>query len=156
MHGTACQPGNQVAVDGSDCNGAAQNLTPNGWFIARYPGEFCRRKIWVKTKAGEHSNWSLCAESTKLFNNRRAATVLPDDCLASSDQVVAPPQNHSFTLVGDSDGNNASLAPVVANRRACFAKLSQGAANRNQRCLPDLLRVVLDPSWLLKMLLELL
>lgn len=71
------------------------------------------------------------------------ATVLPDDGAMKWSAGGLVPRNDRLSLIGDPDGGNW-LVDLIDDLEQCL-----------QHCVPDVLRIVFDPTWTRKVLREL-
>ncbi len=81
----------------------------------------------------------LPSVQSQLITYAARACILPDDGIVEWAAGCAVPDDGSFTLVGDADGEDLTWKDL----RDC-----QRILNDLARIVPDLHRVMLDPPWL--------
>src|SRR4051812_45526105 len=144
MPSTARQPRDEVGVDGADHDVTVAYAVPDP-IVLREPGELGPGEVGVETQAGQLGDARLVAGLAQPVTDVGGAPVLPDDRAAGGGKGLAVPQHRRLALVRDADG-----------RRWLDIGDGERLPARRQRCLPDLLRLVLDPARLREVLGELL
>src|SRR5262249_17823493 len=103
-------------------------------------------EVGIDHQAGLAAHQVLRATSAQRLAMIGGAAVLPDDGPMHGPASAAIPQHGGLALIGDADGRDVAGAG---------ARGATGPAEHGERDAPDLLRVVLDPPGLRKVLREL-
>ena len=107
------------------------------------PCNFGCREISVENQAGFFSDLFFFPLATKGITNRCCTTVLPDNCRRYRFSSMPVPNNHRFTLIGNSNRANIRMAnPCTFHGLPCDSKLG----------FPNFPGIVLHPAWPGKML----
>ena len=146
MHPAAGQPPDQKAVDGAETQLARGRAVARALDLVQDPGEFRGGEIGVQQQAGLFRHHGFTAGILHHRTDVGRAPVLPDDGVVDRLAGGAVPDDCGLALVGDADGQrHAATRP----------RLCHHGGRHIDRCLPDILRIVLDPAISWKMLREL-
>ena len=109
------------------------------------PSDLGRREIGVGDESGLAADEVGVAVGLQSLAKVGRASVLPDDGVVDGETGLAVPDDGGLSLVGEAEARDVSLGHV-----GLFHRLSYDDRLR----VPNLVRVVLDPSWLGEVLLE--
>src|SRR6185312_6357518 len=134
------------AIDGAEGELAALGGLARAGHVVEQPGDLGGGEIGIDDEAGARRDRLLMAFGAQLGAALRGAAVLPDDGARDRAAGLALPYDRGLALIGDADRRDLlGLELQLGKHRAAGV----------EGCLPDLLRLVLDPAGLRVMLLEL-
>src|SRR5690606_11060558 len=115
--------------------------------VIEQPFQLRPRKVWIEHQASHFSNPLEMSPVPKLTAELRGSTILPYDRALHRAPRPTLPEQCGLALIGDAD--RGDIAPAQA-------RVSERARDGSERALPQLFRLVLDPTRLRKVLCELL
>ena len=137
MAATAGEPPQKKTVDGAERQLAALGPAARTVDVVEQPRHLGGREVRVDHQPRLRPHRFAVAVLDQLGAALGGAAVLPNDRVVHRVTVRALPHDGGLALVGDADGLD-----LVGSR----AGLIEGRADHVERGLPDLLRVVLDPT----------
>ena len=136
MHASACKPPDQKAVDGAETQFASGGTLACALDAVKHPGQFRGGEIGIEKQPGFLGDHSFLAGVLHNRADVRGAPVLPDDGIVDRFAGGALPDDGSLALVGD---------PYGDRHDAPFAGTFNHGGGHLDCCLPDILRIMLDP-----------
>src|SRR5215510_8900160 len=129
---------NKPGVDGTEGEFAASRAQPQCRIMVEEPLDLRSGKVSVENETGARAQFLLQALRLEPLAQFGCSPVLPDDGISHRQTGCAIPEDRRLPLVCNAD------CPHFAGLDSC---LSQGASYHFHGDLPDLHRVVLDPTW---------
>ena len=135
----------EPAVNGSEAQAAGTGEVAGVLHVFQYPADLCSAEIGVYEEAGLVADLLGEAEGLEGVAVLGGAAVLPYDGVVNRPAGFGVPNDGRLALVGDADGGDFLQGD---------AGLYDYLAHDGFLAVPDLLRVVLDESWLGEILSE--
>ena len=137
MHLPVGQAPQQVGIDSAEGQLALLGARAGAGNVVQHPTNLRRREIRIEQQPGALGHHLFAAVCRQARAQIGRAAILPDNRIADRLAGFAAPDECGLALVGDADGGN------IPGR---YGGLVQRRAHGRQSCLPDVVRIVLDPA----------
>ena len=129
------QSRNQPGIHGAEAQSAGGACGGDFGPVVEHPGKLAGAEVRAGAQAGDGADGVAVAARFQIGHLGSRTNVLPDDGRPEGIEGCRVPGDGGLALIGDADGGNTAGRRIV-----------EGMTRALQYALPDLVRIVLDPT----------